>query len=152
MIHLKYLILEILYTFFSIFSWCFIVLSFQPFFFRRFFYNINLILFQVEAVLYHRKCFVTIKSILKHYQFQLEPLRVVGGDIQYFWEGGRTLYGETSHFIGRLDNHLETMLYYLTLISLWVSIYAFPIKYIKDHMQTDMINCKKIFQLMVTVL
>ena len=32
-----------------------------------------------------------------------------GGDIQFFGEG------ETSHFIGGLDNPLETMLYYLTL-------------------------------------
>ena len=41
-----------------------------------------------------------------------------GGDIQYFWEGGRTLYGRTWHFLGRLDNLLETVLYYLTLIRL----------------------------------
>ena len=40
------------------------------------------------------------------------------GDIQYFWEGGRTLYGETWHFIGGLDDHLEAILYYITLISL----------------------------------
>ena len=25
-----------------------------------------------------------------------------GGDIQNFWEGGRTLYGGTSHFMGEL--------------------------------------------------
>ena len=37
-----------------------------------------------------------------------------GGDIQYFWEGRRTLYGGNWYFIG----HLETMLYYLTLESL----------------------------------
>ena len=30
-------------------------------------------------------------------------------DIKYFWEGGRTLHGGTWHFIGELDNHLETM-------------------------------------------
>ena len=41
-----------------------------------------------------------------------------GGDIEYFWEGGRTLYGGTCHFIGGLDNHLETMLFYLTLINI----------------------------------
>ena len=41
-----------------------------------------------------------------------------GGGIQYFWEGGRTLYEENWHFIGALDNHLETMLYYFTLKSL----------------------------------
>ena len=41
-----------------------------------------------------------------------------GGDIQYFSEGGKTLNGENWHFIGELDNHLETILYYLTLISL----------------------------------
>ena len=39
-------------------------------------------------------------------------------DIQYFWEVGRTLHGGTWHFMGELDNPLETMLYYLTLISL----------------------------------
>ena len=39
-------------------------------------------------------------------------------DIKYFWEGGRTLHGGTWHFIGGLDNHLGTMLCYLTLISL----------------------------------
>ena len=32
----------------------------------------------------------------------------------------------TWHFIAGLDNHLETMLYSLTLISLWVAIYTFP--------------------------
>ena len=31
-----------------------------------------------------------------------------GGDIQNFWEGGRTLYGGTYHFMGRLNNPLET--------------------------------------------
>ena len=31
---------------------------------------------------------------------------------------GRTSYGRTSHFMEALDNPLETMLYYLTLISL----------------------------------
>ena len=41
-----------------------------------------------------------------------------GRDIQNFWEWGKTLYGETWHFTGGLNNHLETMLYYLTLISL----------------------------------
>ena len=44
----------------------------------------------------------------------------VGGrrDIQYFWGRARPLYGRTWHFIEGLDNYLETMLYYLTLISL----------------------------------
>ena len=37
-----------------------------------------------------------------------------GRDIQYFGKGGRSLYGG----LGGLDNHLETMLYYVTLISL----------------------------------
>ena len=32
-----------------------------------------------------------------------------GGDIQNFWEGGRTLYGGTQHFMGGLDNSLETI-------------------------------------------
>ena len=41
-----------------------------------------------------------------------------GGDCQYLWEGGGVLDGVTWHFIGGLDNDLETMLYYLTCISL----------------------------------
>ena len=41
-----------------------------------------------------------------------------GVDIQYFWEEGDPYIGGTLHFIGVLDNHLETMLYQLTLISL----------------------------------
>ena len=51
----------------------------------------------------------------------------MGRDIQYFQKGGRTLYGGTWHFIGGLDNHSATMLYYLTLISLGVAIYTFQI-------------------------
>ena len=35
-----------------------------------------------------------------------------GRDIQNFWEGGRTLNRGTLHFMGRLDNPLETMLYH----------------------------------------
>ena len=42
------------------------------------------------------------------------------GDIQYFCEGGEP-------DMGGLDNPSETMLYYLTLISLRVAIYTFPI-------------------------
>ena len=43
----------------------------------------------------------------------------MGGDIQYFWKGERSLYGGTWHFIGGLlDNHLQIMLYYLTLLGL----------------------------------
>ena len=57
-----------------------------------------------------------------HYQINLGNATnlnsSLGGDIQYFWEGRRTLHGGTWHFIVGLDNHLETMLYYLTLISL----------------------------------
>ena len=33
----------------------------------------------------------------------------LGGNIQMFWEGERTLYGGTSDFIGEIDNPLETM-------------------------------------------
>ena len=33
-----------------------------------------------------------------------------GRDIQNFWEWGRTLYWGTWHFVGGLDNPLETML------------------------------------------
>ena len=55
----------------------------------------------------------------------------MGRDIQYFWEGERTLCGWTLHFIGELDNHLETMLCYLALIGLSEAIYKK--KDIKDH-------------------
>ena len=41
-----------------------------------------------------------------------------GRDIQYFCEGGKTLYGGTWYFIGGPNNLLETMLYYFTLVSL----------------------------------
>ena len=53
---------------------------------------------------------------MKNYQFKWQHL-TGGVDIQYFWERGKTLYGGTWHFIGGLDNPVETMLYYLTLIS-----------------------------------
>ena len=56
-----------------------------------------------------------------NYQINLENTTIApkgGGDIQYFWEEGRTLYEGTWNFIGGLDNHLESMLYYLTLIIL----------------------------------
>ena len=47
---------------------------------------------------------MTAKPILAAYR---------GGDIQYFWEGERTLYGGTWQFNwGPFHNHLETMLYY----------------------------------------
>ena len=37
-------------------------------------------------------------------------------------------------YVVGLDDHLETTLYYLTLISLWVAIYTFPIlKDVKYH-------------------
>ena len=54
--------------------------------------------------------------------------------------------------MGGLDSTLETMLYYLTLVSLSGYLY-FPnnLKDIKDHTQADMISCKIFFQLMVTV-
>ena len=42
-----------------------------------------------------------------------------GEDIQYFWDGERILSGGAWHFIRGLDNHLETMLYYLTLKSVY---------------------------------
>ena len=42
----------------------------------------------------------------------------MGGDVQYFQEWGRNLYGVTWHFMGGLDIPLEIMLFYLTLISL----------------------------------
>ena len=52
-----------------------------------------------------------------------------GCTLWYFREGGRTLYGGSWHFMGGLDNPLETMLYYLILISLWVAIYTIPITF-----------------------
>ena len=42
----------------------------------------------------------------------------MGGDIQNFWQRGRTFMGGTWHFIGELENLLETVLSYLILISL----------------------------------
>ena len=58
------------------------------------------------------------------------------------------LIWETQHFIGGLDNPLETMLYYLISGYLY-----FPnnLKDIKDHVQAYMISFKIFFQLMVTV-
>ena len=58
------------------------------------------------------------------------------------------LIWETQHFIGGLDNPLETMLYYLMSGYLY-----FPnnLKDIKDHVQAYMISFKIFFQLMVTV-
>ena len=51
----------------------------------------------------------------------------MGRDTQYFWKGSGTLHGVAWHFIGGPDNHLETMLYNLILISLCGAIYTFPI-------------------------
>ena len=58
------------------------------------------------------------------------------------------LIWETQHFIGGLDNPLETMLYYLVSGYLY-----FPnnLKDIKYHVQAYMISFKIFFQLMVTV-
>ena len=49
------------------------------------------------------------------------------GEILNISRKGGEPYGGTWYFIGDLDNHLETMLYYLTLTSLCVAIYTFPI-------------------------
>ena len=38
--------------------------------------------------------------------------------MQYFQERGRTIHEETWHFVRGLDNPLDIMLYYLTIISL----------------------------------
>ena len=67
-------------------------------------------------------------------------------------KGGRTLCGRTLHFIGGLDNHLETKLYYLIFISLSGYLYL-PnnLKEIKDHIWADMKSWKIFFQLIVTV-
>ena len=54
--------------------------------------------------------------------------------------------------MGKLDNPLETMLYQLTLVSSGYLYFPNNLKYIKDHIQADMISCKIFFQLMVTVL
>ena len=64
-----------------------------------------MILFQVKALQYHSKCFLTTKSTFNISRKGKEP----------YMEG--------------LDNLLETMLYYLTLISLWVATYIFPITF-----------------------
>ena len=63
------------------------------------------------------------QEVICNYQVNLENATNLSssllgvGDIQYFWKGGRTLYRRTWYFIGGLDNHLETTLNYLTLIS-----------------------------------
>ena len=43
------------------------------------------------------------------------------GDLPFYGGGGEGGRGRG------LDNHLENMLYYLSLISLWLAIYTFPI-------------------------
>ena len=65
-------------------------------------------------------------QLRKQCQFKQQPLR--GAEpYSIFLARGRTVYGGTWHFMGELDNLLETMLYNLTLISLWVAIVTFPI-------------------------
>ena len=57
--------------------------------------------------------------------------------------------------MGGLDNSLETMSYYLTLIAKFMSGYLyFPnnLKDVEDHISADMISYKMFFQLMVTFL
>ena len=77
-----------------------------------------------QNILIHRKSFVTIKTIQETLPIQTAVLKGGGGgggargDIQNFREVGRNLYGATWRLIGGLDNPLETMLYYLTHISL----------------------------------
>ena len=64
--------------------------------------------------IYKDKLLNNFSKILKKYFAAIDRMR----DIQYFWEGRRTINWGSWHFIGGLDNHLETMLYYLTLIIL----------------------------------
>ena len=61
-------------------------------------------------------------------------------------KGGRTLCGGTWHFIEELDKHLETMLYYLILISLTGHLHL-PnnLKDIKDQIWADMKSLKIFF-------
>ena len=47
-----------------------------------------------------------------------EKLPAFWGDIEYFPEEGRTLFGGNWHFMGGFDNPLEARLYDLTLINL----------------------------------
>ena len=54
----------------------------------------------------------------KHCRFKQQPLR--GRRYSILSKG-------VESYMGGVDNPLETMLYYLTLISLWVAIYTFPI-------------------------
>ena len=77
--------------------------------------SIDLILFQVKALYYHRKCFVTMKSIQETVPIQIEAFKWNGGRYSIFLGRGENLIWGTLHFIGGLDNHLETMLYYLSL-------------------------------------
>ena len=43
-----------------------------------------------------------------------------GGDIQNFWERGRTLYEETEHFMGGPENPFETMLLFRPILETMV--------------------------------
>ena len=53
--------------------------------------------------------------ITKAFQEKLPAFR---GDIEYFLEEGRTLFGGNCHFMGGFNNPLEATLYDLTLINL----------------------------------
>ena len=58
------------------------------------------------------------------------------GDIQYFWQGGRTLYGGTWNFVGGFNNHL-----YIWYPYKFMSGYLYflnNLKYTKDHIYADM--------------
>ena len=123
LIRLKYLILETSYTFFSMFSWYFKVFHILDFrspmvsginsnnfsFFG--FSNLSFFVFVFYKFLRVPSQNTLIsQEVFCDYQINLGNTTNLNS-INISGEGGRTLYKWTWH------NHLETMLYYLTLIS-----------------------------------
>ena len=63
----------------------------------------------------------------KHCRFKQQPLDKVGGGGGGWGEIFNISGKGGEHYMGGLDNRLETMLSHPTAISLWVAIYTFPI-------------------------
>ena len=110
LIRLEYLIFQTLYTFFSIFS-----LNFS--FTHSTLYDLC---FQVLTTTFPFLAFSTFSFLCLFLQLYKRKYksRTGGGRYSIFPGKGEKLIWGSWHFIGVLDNPLETMLYYLTLISL----------------------------------
>ena len=131
LIHLKYLILETPYIFFSIFRWYFIVLHTLNFLSPMFLgINNNFSFYEFSNLSFFVFVFTTLMkkiSILNIFSTDLILLQINLGNTanlnsnlcrrgggrysQIFLGRGKNLIWGTWHFIGGLDNHLETMLY-----------------------------------------